>query len=110
METYMAVPNRNEHLTATGGEVQPEVTLTTVQKTFDPNKLPADSLINTRELATWTGLAIVTLEKWRLERKGPPFIRCESAVRYRVGDVRQWLQWCNGIDAQGMSAAAPQPK
>lgn len=91
----MAVPDSNQYPTDAGSRKNPSISIGE-KKPFDPTRLPAEALINTREVAEWTGLAIVTLEKWRLERKGPPFVRCESAVRYRVGDVRQWLQSGNG--------------
>ncbi len=59
---------------------------------FDPTTLPDDFLLRTKQISDWTGLAIPTLEKWRLERRGPPWIRCETAIRYRVGDIRFWLK------------------
>jgi hypothetical protein len=32
-----------------------------------------------------------TLERWRSEEKGPPFIRVGRLVRYRRSDLRAWL-------------------
>ena len=58
---------------------------------FDPAQFPDDTLIPTKSALEWTHHPKRTLEKWRVEGRGPNFIRCERSVRYRVGDIRRWL-------------------
>jgi predicted DNA-binding transcriptional regulator AlpA len=51
-----------------------------------------DDLLTTKQLAAWLGVSTTTLEIWRCEGKGPPFVRITPRmVRYRRGDVLQWL-------------------
>lgn len=59
---------------------------------FDPARLPDDVLITTDKASAWTGHALRTYEKWRAEGRGPRFLRCEGSIRYRVGDIRAWLE------------------
>ena len=50
-----------------------------------------DALIDERGLAH-TGIASLgTIRRWRREGRGPLFIRIGRLVRYRVGDVRNFL-------------------
>lgn len=49
-----------------------------------------DKLIDTETLADWLGEKHQTLRKWRLDGVGPKYIKGGS-VRYRVRDVRLWL-------------------
>ena len=37
------------------------------------------------------GVAVQTLRNWRFEGKGPPYIKCGRAVRYRVKDLAEWM-------------------
>ena len=67
---------------------------TAVKPKFDPAQLPDDALISTEDASAWTDHARRSYEKWRTEGRGPPFIKCETSIRYRVGDVRSWLAAC----------------
>jgi predicted DNA-binding transcriptional regulator AlpA len=61
----------------------------------------AAELLTTRETAELLRLAITTLEHWRLEGRGPHFLRLSSRqVRYRRTDVDRWLAETNE-DATG---------
>ena len=52
------------------------------------------TLLNQQQLATLLGLSERTLERWRSEQLGPPFIRLVGlgSVRYRKVDIDQWLE------------------
>lgn len=52
-----------------------------------------EALLPTQAVATWLGLSTTWLEIGRVKGYGPSFKRISTrCVRYRVGDVRQWLK------------------
>ena len=51
-----------------------------------------DDLLSTQQLAMDFGLSFRTLENWRQNGGGPPYIRCGGRlVRYRRRDAADWL-------------------
>jgi hypothetical protein len=44
-----------------------------------------------RALADWTGIAVSTLNKWRLTGEGPPFLRVNGRVIYDLQAVERWM-------------------
>jgi len=36
-------------------------------------------------------VSLATLRRWRLERRGPKFIKVSSLVRYRPEELEEWL-------------------
>lgn len=58
------------------------------------HELSSDHLLTTEELAAWLGLKADTLVKARSTGLGdyPAYEKFGRNVRYRVGDVRAWLQ------------------
>ena len=51
-----------------------------------------DDLMSTREVAIWLGVSVQWCEIGRHKGYGPPFRRLgPQAIRYRRGDVLQWL-------------------
>jgi len=44
-----------------------------------------------REVAQLTKTSIQSLANWRSARRGPPWTRVESAVRYEANLLRLWL-------------------
>lgn len=58
------------------------------------DELSQDHLLTTEELATWLGVKAGTLVKARSTGLGnyPAYEKISRKVRYRVGDVRAWLQ------------------
>lgn len=47
------------------------------------------------ELAAYLGIKVSTLRKWRVTGHGVPWIKLNgSLVRYRLGDVEQYLNAC----------------
>jgi excisionase family DNA binding protein len=50
-----------------------------------------NKLLDTKELAEYLGVAISTLRQYRLDGKGPAYIKIGHLVRYRKSDVEEWL-------------------
>lgn len=46
--------------------------------------------LTTEELALRLCRSPRTVEDWRLDRKGPPYIRVGGTVRYRLADIEAW--------------------
>ena len=42
-------------------------------------------------LAESLAVSISTVRRWRQLGKGPKFVRLGKSVRYRLGDVEQWI-------------------
>jgi hypothetical protein len=57
-----------------------------------PIDLGEDELIDTAALAKIRGESVSKLTKERLEGGGPVYVKLGRTVRYRLGDVRTWLQ------------------
>lgn len=57
----------------------------------DLDSLPSSKLIDETMLADWLGESVSSLQKWRVSGNGPKFVKNPKSVRYRVGDVRDWI-------------------
>jgi predicted DNA-binding transcriptional regulator AlpA len=44
-----------------------------------------------REVAEMGFASVRTLQAWRLQEKGPPYLHVERSVRYRLSDIEKWL-------------------
>jgi predicted DNA-binding transcriptional regulator AlpA len=44
-----------------------------------------------KEAANYLGMSIKSLEKWRLLREGPPYVKLGRAVRYRQIDLDAYM-------------------
>src|SRR3954471_1605301 len=53
--------------------------------------MPDDQWLTDRELAKWLGLSQAKLKKDRKRKIGLPAHKIGRSVRYRVGEVRAWL-------------------
>ncbi len=66
-------------------------TETATYRAPDPNKL-----LTSQETAELLGIRNNSLEIWRFKSKGPRFIKlgptAQSPVRYRLGDVLEWIE------------------
>lgn len=51
-----------------------------------------DRLLTRSEVHTYFGLTQRFLEVAAVKGNGPPFVKLGRAVRYRVGDVREWIE------------------
>ncbi len=49
------------------------------------------SLLTEDDVAKGLNLSLASLRRWRLEKRGPRFIKVGSLVRYRPEDVENWL-------------------
>jgi excisionase family DNA binding protein len=49
------------------------------------------NLLTEDEVAQQLHVSLASLRRWRLERRGPRFIKVGSLVRYRPDDLEQWL-------------------
>jgi len=50
-----------------------------------------DSLLKEKEAATFLAVSVRTLQAWRIDNSGPPFIRLGRAIRYRLKALIEWL-------------------
>ena len=51
-----------------------------------------DHLFSAHQLAEYLGVPVTTLYHWRQQREGPPAFRVGKHLRYRAGDVDQWIR------------------
>lgn len=50
-----------------------------------------DKLLNDREAAALLGVTQSTLNFWRVQRRGPAFVKLGHAVRYRRADIDAYI-------------------
>jgi predicted DNA-binding transcriptional regulator AlpA len=60
------------------------------RQTPAPEDLPA-RFLNEHEVARLCSMSVASVRRWRLFRKGPPFVKFGAAVRYRRQDLEKWL-------------------
>jgi Helix-turn-helix domain len=48
-------------------------------------------LMTEEEVSKTLNLSVASLRRWRLEQRGPLFIKVGSLVRYRPEDLELWL-------------------
>jgi excisionase family DNA binding protein len=48
-------------------------------------------LLTEEEVAKQLHVSVASLRRWRLERRGPQFIKVGSLVRYRPEEIEAWL-------------------
>ena len=48
--------------------------------------------LTTSEAAEYLKLASITLQVWRTNKKGPPYVRAGSRVLYRRVDLQRWME------------------
>ena len=65
---------------------------------------PDTMLLRTKDLAVLLGVTENTLWGWRRKGVGPRYIWCEGSVRYRVEDVKEYIEKCgnNGNNNGGV--------
>jgi hypothetical protein len=49
------------------------------------------ALLTEEEVAKQLHVSIASLRRWRLERRGPQFLKVGSLVRYRPEEIESWL-------------------
>ena len=48
-------------------------------------------LLTEHEVARQLNVSVASMRRWRIERRGPHFIKVGSLVRYRQEDLESWL-------------------
>lgn len=52
----------------------------------------APEYLTARQVTQLTGFSPKALESMRARREGPPYFKVGNSVRYRVADVRAWIE------------------
>ena len=60
----------------------------------DFSTLSDDVMLASHEVAELLSISVWTVKSWRHEGKGPRATKLGRSVRFRVGDVRAWLDKC----------------
>jgi hypothetical protein len=69
------------------------MTATTAQPSASPSIFEApDRLLKSDELSTIRGVDERTLGNWRSRGEGPPWLGRGRFIRFRAGDVVEWLR------------------
>lgn len=50
-----------------------------------------DTLLTEGDVAKQLHVSVASLRRWRLERRGPQFIKVGALVRYRPEELEAWL-------------------
>ena len=58
-------------------------------------------LLTQQQLAEELQVTVRTLERWRREGTGPPWVRVGRSPRYRRQDVDRWLEGTRQNGSQG---------
>lgn len=66
----------------------------------------SDALWSIQELARYLGVPVRTIYAWRYKREGPPGLRLGKHLRFRPGDVQEWLATLDP-DVSGARASVP---
>ena len=61
---------------------------TAVGRRVDKNM---NTLLTEEEVAKRLHVSLASIRRWRLERRGPQFIKVGSLVKYRPEDLENWL-------------------
>lgn len=56
-----------------------------------------DGYLTASEMAKELGLHPSTLAKWRMVRRGPPFVRMGKRIMYSIVSFRIWLDTCEVV-------------
>ncbi len=51
-----------------------------------------NKLLDTKELSEYLGIAVSTILEYRMQGRGPVYIKLGHLVRYKVADVDAWLE------------------
>lgn len=68
--------------------------------------LAVSRLVTERDASELLGVSMRTLQKWRLQGKGPSFVKLGHAVRYDVRDLEAYIE---GGRRRSTSDATPMP-
>lgn len=67
-------------------------------------------LLNESELSDALGVSVRTIQRWRESGDGPKFVKLSSGqkatVRYRVRDIKEWVDGLGAQDAEDKQQSA----
>jgi len=69
-----------------------------IEKRIEPK------FLNERQVATFLGISVSTLQRWRLLGTGPRFRKFAGSVRYSLADIDRFVEGSpagGGVIAQG---------
>jgi excisionase family DNA binding protein len=55
------------------------------------NEVNMNTLLTEEDVATQLHVSVASIRRWRLERRGPRFMKVGSLVRYKLEDLEAWL-------------------
>lgn len=58
-----------------------------------------DRYLSTAAAARFTGFSAETLKHWRWRKKGPPYSRVDGTIRYRLADLRAFIEAADKAEA-----------
>ena len=64
------------------------------------------TLLTEEDVAQQLHVSVASLRRWRIERRGPQFIKVGSLVRYRPEELEAWLA---ALPTGGARVAAKRP-
>jgi len=62
-----------------------------------PRQIPTNSLLDPREAADYLRIKVQTLANWRMNGRGPEYVRIGRLVRYRVAQLEAWIAGAEGM-------------
>ena len=51
-----------------------------------------NDLLTEEQAAERLTVKVGTLRDWRVDKKGPPFVKLVGTLRYRAQDIDQWVE------------------
>lgn len=64
------------------------------------------ALLRESEASTRLGLSVRTLQKWRIEGRGPRFVKLGNAVRYEPTEIEEFVR--EGVRSSTSQPAPPE--
>jgi excisionase family DNA binding protein len=50
------------------------------------------NFLTEKEVARQINVSLASLRRWRLQQRGPRFVKVGALVRYRCEDLAQWME------------------
>jgi hypothetical protein len=66
-----------------------------------PAHTQSQGLLTEKQASRVLTVSVAALRRWRIERRGPRYLKLGSLVRYRVPDLEAWLSSCSSEAVQG---------
>jgi predicted DNA-binding transcriptional regulator AlpA len=57
-----------------------------------PQSIDLSALVTEKEAARFLSMSFRTLQSWRSEGKGPPYVKLGRSIRYRMNDLLVWTE------------------